>query len=99
MKSKILQLMQSTGGLLVFALLSGCAYFVTVLKFILAHTNMGGGMLGFFFCPAIICGAALVLIKVIKQCLGNGSENAVLSLFWIHIVFILISAVFLISMF
>ncbi len=98
MKNKILQLMQSTKGLLVFTILSGCAYFITVLKFILSHTNAGGGLLGFFFFPAIVCGAALVLIKVIKQCFGNGNENAVINIFWIHVVFILISIVFLISM-
>lgn len=99
MKNKILQLMQSTKGLLVFTLLSGCAYFITVLKFILSHTNAGGGLLGFFFFPAIVCGAALVLIKVIKQCFENGNENAVVNIFWIHVGFILISIVFLISMF
>lgn len=98
MKNKILQLMQSTKGLLVFTLLSGCAYFITVLKFILSHTNAGGGLLGFFFFPAIVCGAALVLIKVIKQCFENENENAVINIFWIHVVFILISIVFLISM-
>lgn len=98
MKNKILQLMQSTKGLLVFTILSGCAYFITVLKFILSHTNAGGGLLGFFFFPAIVCGAALVLIKVIKQCFENGNENAVINIFWIHVVFILISIVFLISM-
>lgn len=98
MKNKILQLMQSTKGLLVFTLLSGCAYFITVLKFILSHTNAGGGLLGFFFFPAIVCGAALVLIKVIKQCFENGNENAVVNIFLIHVVFILISIVFLISM-
>ena len=98
MKNKILQLMQSTKGLLVFTLLSGCAYFITVLKFILSHTNAGGGLLGFFFFPAIVCGAALVLIKVTKQCFENGNENAVVNIFLIDVVFILISIVFLISM-
>lgn len=99
MKNKILQLMQNTKGLLVFTLLSGCAYFITVLKFILSHTNAGGGLLGFFFFPAIVCGAALVLIKVIKQCFENENENVVVNIFWIHVGFILISIVFLISMF
>ena len=56
-------------------------------------------MLGFFFFPTIICGAALVLIKIIKQCLENGREGAVLSLFWLHVIFILMSVVFLIAMF
>ena len=71
MKNKIIQLLQSTAGMLIFALLSGCAYYIVVLKFILSHTSVGGGLLGFFFLPAIIFGAALVLIKIIKQCIGK----------------------------
>ena len=96
MKNKIIQLLQSTAGMLIFALLSGCAYYIVVLKFILSHTSVGGGLLGFFFLPAIIFGAALVLIK---QCMENGNYNAVNLIFWLHIVFIIISAVFLVSMF
>ena len=99
MKNKIIQLLQSTAGMLIFALLSGCAYYIVVLKFILSHTSVGGGLLGFFFLPAIIFGAALVLIKIIKQCMENGNYNAVNLIFWLHIVFIIISAVFLVSMF
>ena len=32
MKNKIIQLLQSTVGMLIFALLSGCAYYIVVLK-------------------------------------------------------------------
>ena len=39
MKNKIIQLLQSTAGMLIFALLSGCAYYIVVLKFILSHTG------------------------------------------------------------
>ena len=99
MKNKIIQLLQSTAGMLIFALLSGCAYYIVVLKFILSHTSVGGGLLGFFFLPAIIFGAALVLIKIIKQCMENGNYNAVNLIFRLHIVFIIISAVFLILIF
>lgn len=99
MNNKIINLLQNTWGLLVFALLSGGAYYVVVLKFILSHTESGGGLLGFFFLPAIICGAGLVLIKVIKQCMENSRNSAIIALFWIHVVFMLLSIVFLISMF
>ena len=44
MKNKIIQLLQSTAGMLIFALLSGCAYYIVVLKFILSHTSVGGGL-------------------------------------------------------
>ena len=99
MKNGILKLMRSTAGLLTFALICGAAYFIVILNFIKKFTEVGGGMLGFFFFPTIICGAALVLIKIIKQCLENGREGAVLSLFWLHVIFILMSVVFLIAMF
>jgi hypothetical protein len=97
MKNSIINLLKNTWGLLIFALLSGCAYYVIVLKFILKFTKTGGGLLGFFFLPAIVCGAALVLIKLIKQFFENGREGSVLALFWLHVVFILMSIVFAIS--
>ena len=99
MNNKILQLLQNTWGLLIFALLSGCAYYAVILKFILSHTDVGGGLLGFFFFPLIICGAALVLIKIIKQRIENGRENGAVALFWLHVVFILIAIVFAVSIF
>lgn len=99
MKNKVMQLLKNTWGLLIFALLSGCAYYVVILKFVLSHTERGGGMLGFFFLPAIVCGAALILIKLIKQFFENGRDGSAVALFWLHVMFILISIVFAISMF
>lgn len=98
MKNKVMNLLQNTWGLLIFALLSGCAYYVAVLKFIFAYTSVGGGLLGFFFFPAIIAGAALVIVKLVKQSMENGQENKALVIFYVHAVFILMGIVFLISM-
>lgn len=98
MNNKILNLLRSTYGLLVFALLSGCAYFAAVLKFILANTNAGGGLLGFFFFPAIIAGAALIIVKLVKQCVENGEDKKALVIFYFHAVFIVIGIVFAASM-
>lgn len=98
MNKKIIGLLNNVWALLIFALLSGGAYYVTVLKFILSHTASGGGLLGFFFLPAIVCGAALVLIKVIKQCIEDGRESAAAGVFWLHCIFIIIAAVFAVSM-
>lgn len=94
MKNIILKLLQNTWGILIFALLSGLAYYVAVLRFILSHTSAGGGLLGFFFLPAIVFGAALVLIKLIRQCLENEREGAAVTVFILHCVF-MIAAVFL----
>lgn len=93
MNKKILNLLKNTWARLIFALLSGAAYYVIVLKFILSHTSSGGGLLGFFFLPAIVCGAALVLIKVIRQCIEDGRESAAAAVFWLHVVFMIIATV------
>ncbi len=98
MKKSIIGLLKNTWGLLVFALLSGAAYYVIVLKFILSHTQSGGSLLGFFFLPAIICGAALVLIKVIKQRFEGGRDGSVCVLFFMHAALILLSVIFAFSM-
>ena len=99
MKNNIIKLLQNTWGLLIFALIAGGAYYAVVLRFILSHTHAGGSLLGFFFAPLIICGAALVLVKVIKQCFENGDDTRAVIIFWAHIVFIIIAAVLAASMF
>ena len=99
MKNKIIQLLQSTAGIAHICTFKRLCVLYCSIKFILSHTSVGGGLLGFFFLPAIIFGAALVLIKIIKQCMENGNYNAANLIFWLHIVFIIISAVFLVSMF
>lgn len=93
MNNKIIRLLNNAWARLVFALLSGTAYYIIVLKFILSHTSVGGGLLGFFFLPAIVCGAALVLIKVIRQCIEDGREGSAVTVFWLHVVFMIIAAV------
>ena len=99
MKNKVIGLLKNTWGLLVFALIAGCAYYAVVLRFILEHTNNGGGLLGFFFAPFIICGAALVLVKVIKQCFENGTDNKAVIIFWAHVIFIVAVAAMVVTMF
>lgn len=99
MKNKVINLLKNTWGLLIFALIAGCAYFVVVLRFILEHTNNGGGLLGFFFAPLIIAGAALVLVKIIKQCFENGNDGKAVIIFWAHIIFIIAAATIAATMF
>ena len=82
-----------------FALIAGLAYYAVVLKFILAHTDKGGHMLGFFFAPLIICGAALVLVKIIKQCMENGNEGKAVIIFWAHIAFMIAVAAIAMTIF
>lgn len=98
MRNKIEKLFDSTVGLLVFALLSGCAYFVILRELVLKGIN-GSGLISFFFFPAIICGAALVLIKLIRRCRENEEPAKAHMLFWIHVILVIIAIVALIASF
>lgn len=98
MNKKVIQLLKNTAGRLIFALLSGGAYYIIVLKFILSHTDNGGGLLGFFFFPAIVCGAGLVLIKTLRSQEEREDTASMLKLFWVHLILIVIGVIFLLSM-
>lgn len=83
-------------GGLIFALASGCAYFIIILDFIL-KLSPANGLLGFFFFPAIICGTGLILLKTVKKLRDEESYQKVNILVYAHIVLLLISIVFFID--
>ena len=93
MNNKILNLLKSTAGALGFSLFCGLAYFFLVMYFVLSTTAQGALLL-FFIGPAVICGAALVVIKLIKQNFENENEDGNLRIFYLHFVLFIISAVF-----
>ena len=99
MKNLVLNILKNTWGLLIFSLLSGFAYFAVIYKFILQHTAVGGQLLALFLLPLVVCGAALVLVKVIKQCLSGGRDGAAVTVFVLHLLFIIIAAVTAAAMF
>lgn len=94
---KIEKIFNTKYGGLIFTLLSGLAYFIIVLNFILGADSKAG-LLGFFFAPAIICGMALVLFKMIRQFLENEEFKKANIVGILHIVLMVISVVFLIAM-
>ncbi len=94
---KIEKIFNTKYGGLIFSLLSGCAYFIIILSFILG-TDSRSGLLGFFFAPAIICGMALVLFKMIRQFLENEELKKANIVGIFHIILMLISIVFLMAM-
>lgn len=96
MNKKILDLLGSTAGQLIFALLCGLGYFMVMSGLIVTNSN-GNGLLAFFFAPAIICGAALVIIKLMKQARENENENAILKIFYLHLVLVIIGIVFVLA--
>lgn len=92
--NKIYKIFETKYGGLIFSLLSGCAYFIIVLDLILKSTP-SGGLLGFFFFPAIICGAGIVLLKTIKKLQAEEQMQRINIIVYTHIILMLISIVFL----
>lgn len=92
----IKQIFNSKYGGLIFSLLSGCAYFIIILDFLLI-ANPKNGLIAFFFSPAIICGFGLILFKSIKQLLEKDEDKRANIIGIFHIVLILMSVVFLIA--
>lgn len=76
-------------GPLIFSLLSGVAYFVLAFMLILDSEGGNGALLGFFFCPAIVCGAALVLLKSIRLWLEGENYRKVYMIATVHCIVIL----------
>lgn len=84
-------------GGLIFSLLSGFAYFIIILSFIIS-TGPRAGLLGFFFAPAIICGIALVLFKMIRQFIENEEFKKADIIGILHVILMIISIAFLLAM-
>ena len=82
-------------GGLIFSLLAGVAYYIIILDFIMKNTAAGGMLLGLFFAPAIIAGAALIIIKSVRSFSDDGKFKSVNLLIYAHILLIAISIVFL----
>ena len=83
-------------GGLVFSLLSGIAYFIIILGFILKNTPQGG-LLAFFFAPAIIAGMALIIIKTVNHLRDAQKFGNVNIFLLLHIVLMALSVIFLID--
>lgn len=83
-------------GGLIFSLISGSAYFIIILDLIL-KSSPSGGLLGFFFFPAIICGSGLILLKTINKLRDEENYQKVNIIVYAHIVLVLISIVFLLD--
>lgn len=94
---KIEKIFNTKYGGLIFSLLSGFAYFIVILSFILGADSRSG-LLAFFFAPAIICGAALIIFKMIRQFIENEEFKKAEIIGTLHVILMAISIVFLIAM-
>lgn len=93
MNKKVLDLINTTAGQLVFALLSGLGYFMLISGWVIDFSN-GSWLLLLYIAPIIICGAALVIIKLIKQAREAENEKNILRIFWLHVVVIIMGILF-----
>lgn len=97
MSKKILSFLEKPVKRLVFALLSGFAYFAIVYNLLITNTNSNGGLIVYFFLPAIVCGAALMLIKQFQQSVDEQNEKRILFLFWVHLILIVVALFMVLS--
>ena len=98
MNNKIDKLFESPTGLLIFSVISGLGYFSFILSVIMRFSRGGSPLIGFFFAPAIICGAALFLVKTIKNNIIGEAYSKNHILFYFHILVVLIGVVFFADM-
>ena len=91
--------MKKTYAPLIFSLFCGLVYFGLALRVIMDFTEVGGGLLAFFFFPAIVCGGALLIVKAIKIYIDEENSKKLNFMFWSHIVLAVVSLVFTIEAF
>ena len=91
---KMDKILKSKYGLLIFSLISGLAYFILIMMLI-SKINYSY-LLGFFFFPAVVCGAALCLYKSIKGMEEAEEYKKIKSMIMIHYFVILLALVFII---
>lgn len=88
------KILKSKYGLLIFSLISGFSYFILIMMLISKYNY--SYLLGFFFFPAIICGAALCLYKSIRGMEEAGEYKKIKSMIMIHYFVVLLALIFII---
>ncbi len=96
MNKKILNLLNTTAGQLIFALLAGLGYFMLIGGWIIDLSN-GQWLMLMYLAPVIICGGALVLVKLMKSAREAENNSNILKIFWLHIAVISMGIVFTIA--
>ena len=92
------RLFEKRAGELVFSLLGGLSYFFIIWHFIARFTYRAGGLLAFFFAPAIICGGAYILIQTIRNWREREWFGKLNALIIIHALIFLIAIAFLLEL-
>lgn len=98
MKQRIINWLDTTAGRLIFALASGAAYYIILLHWLIEWSR-GLLFIALSVAPVIICGAAIIIIKLMKQAKENDNDTAIFRLFILHAILFVISMAFLAAMF
>ena len=91
------KLFETKYGGLIFSLFAGGAYFIILCDLVFAK-NQNGGLLAFFFFPAITAGAALVIIKTVKKLAEAEKYRGVNLFLYSQLLLIMLGIVFLIDL-
>ena len=92
---KLSELMNTKYGELIFGLIYGLSYFIISLKFIFTYTYNGAGLLALYIAPIIICGSAIIYIKLMRGWKKNEDYKKMNMVALFNSVILLISFVFL----
>lgn len=101
MNAKILEFLKNPYKCLVWAIICGLAYAAIIAQFVMRFTNTKGGGIIILWCffPAIICGAALLLVKTVKNAYAEERDKAVTNIFYSHLLIIAMGIVFFAAFF
>ena len=95
----ILKMLKSPVPRLVYSLICGAAYFAIIMNFVASHTAHAA-LMALLIAPAVICGGAYLIIRLLRNSLEGEEENAsaALMLFYLHLWVIVIAVVFTAAM-
>lgn len=88
------KIIESKYGLLIFSLLCGLSYYILIMMLISQVEY--SYLLGMFFFPAIVCGAAIYLIKALKALIENEDMHRVRRIIVLHSVLIFLTLVYVV---
>jgi len=91
------KLLNTKYGHLIFGLICGVSYFIISLNFIFANTVNAAGLLAFYLSPLIICGIALVVIKLIKNWTVSEQYKNINLFVHFHLIVFIVAVIFAIS--
>lgn len=95
---KVLKMLQATAPRLIFALICGAAYFMIVIRFIMAYTAHVG-LMALFIAPAVICGGAYLVIRLLRHAfeIEENAESTALMVFYLNLWIVIIAALFAVA--